>query len=139
MSEDNLLEIIQAQSDQTLMAHLGIEFTAVEKQKIVATMPVDHRTKQRFGILHGGASVALAETVASVAGWLNINTEKEAIVGLEINANHLKTVKSGLVTATATPIRIGKKIHVWTIEIKNEAGELNCISRCTLAVIDKIR
>ena len=139
MNQENLLELVQSQSDNTLIAHLGIEFTKVTKEELVATMPVDERTKQRFGILHGGASVVLAETAASVAGWVNVDPSKKAIVGLEINANHLKTVKSGLVTATATPIRIGKKIHVWSIEIKNEAGELNCISRCTLAVIDKIR
>ncbi len=137
--DPQIIELIQNDSEDSLSQHLGIKFITLQKDCVQATMPVDQRTKQRFGILHGGASVALAETVASVAGWLNIDFQKEAVVGLEINANHLRSVRTGLVTATATPIKLGKLIHVWNIEIKNELNELTCISRCTLAVIDKIK
>ncbi len=137
--DPKIIDLIQNDSEDSLSQHLGIKFTKITKDCVEATMPVDQRTIQRFGILHGGASVALAETVASVAGWLNIDFERQAVVGLEINANHLRSVRSGLVTAIATPIKIGKLIHVWNIEIRTEQNELNCISRCTLAVIDRIK
>ena len=133
---EDILNLIKSDSEESLASHLGIEFTHVETDKVIAKMPVDKRTVQRFGILHGGASVALAENVASVAAWLNVDRTKNGVVGLEINANHLRKVRSGFVHATATPIKIGKKIHVWDIKIHNDDAELVCISRCTMAVID---
>lgn len=120
---------------KTLIGTLGIEIIEVGEGKVVATMPVDHRTHQPMGLLHGGASVALAETVASLGGYSMVDEENEAVVGLEINANHLKSKREGLVTATATIIHRGKKTMVWEIKITDEENELICISRCTLAVI----
>ena len=114
---------------------LGIRFEVLHSDLIVATMPVDERTVQPFGLLHGGASAALAETLASVGGWLNLKEPDLGVVGIEINANHLRSKRSGTVTGRATPIRIGSKIHVWEIRIEDEEGKLVCISRCTLAVI----
>jgi|SRR5699024_272995 len=120
-----------------LMESLGIEFITLEKEKVVMTMPVDARTHQPAGFLHGGASVLLAETAASIGGFLHIDKEKQAVFGMEINANHLKSKQEGLVTATATPIHVGRKTMVWNIEIKDEKDDLVCISRCTLGVVDK--
>ncbi len=120
---------------QTLMGALGIEIVEVTEGKVVATMPVDHRTRQPMGLLHGGASVALAETVASLGGLTMVDQEIEAVVGLEINANHLKSKREGIVTGTANIIHRGKKTMVWEIKITDEENELICISRCTLAVI----
>lgn len=121
----------------TLMEHLGIEFLEIGREKVVATMPVDHRTRQPMGLLHGGASVALAETVASVAAWLHIDPEREAAVGLEINANHIRSVHSGAVTATGIPLHCGRSTHVWEVRITDGADRLVCISRCTVAIIQK--
>ncbi|HKI46220.1 MAG TPA: hotdog fold thioesterase [Balneolales bacterium] len=117
---------------------LGIRFKVLNSDLIVATMPVDERTVQPFGLLHGGASASLAETLASVGGWLNLKEPDLGVVGIEINANHLRSKRSGMVTGRATPIRIGSTIHVWEIRIEDEEERLICISRCTLAVI-KIR
>ena len=121
----------------TMGEGLGIEFTLIDKDKLVATMPVDHRTVQPYGILHGGASVALAETLGSVAAHLSIDSTKQISVGLEINANHIRSVRSGLVTGTASPVHVGRSTHVWAIEIVNEDGKLVCTSRITMAIIDK--
>lgn len=109
-------------------------FTYYSKDKVIATMPVDHRTHQPFGLLHGGASVMLAESVASIGAWLNVDLEKQYAVGVEINANHVKAVRRGLITATATPVHKGRQLHVWQIEIHNEKQQLVCSSRCTLAI-----
>jgi uncharacterized protein (TIGR00369 family) len=117
------------------MNSLGIEVKETTKEKVIMTMPVDERTRQPFGLLHGGASVALAETVASYGGFLNIDPKSQGIVGLEINANHIKGKKSGIVTAVGTPLHIGKTTQVWETRISDEVGELICISRCTIAVI----
>lgn len=114
--------------------HLGIEFTKFEESMLTARMPVDHRTRQPFGILHGGASVALAETLGSVASFLVIPPDYAA-VGLEINANHLRPVKSGWVYGTVKPIHVGRKTHVWDIEITNEEGKKVCVSRLTCMII----
>ncbi|MGH9420493.1 MAG: hotdog fold thioesterase [Thermoanaerobaculia bacterium] len=116
---------------------IGIELTVLTSEKVVATMPVDHRTQQPFGLLHGGASAALAETVASLGAFLNIDPEKQAAVGLELNANHLRAKKDGIVTATATPIHRGRRTHVWEIRIEDESNRLVCVSRCTLAIVDR--
>jgi 1,4-dihydroxy-2-naphthoyl-CoA hydrolase len=122
----------------TLMAAIGIEITDCVKEHVIATMPVGPRTMQPFGLLHGGASVALAETVASMAGWMNVDQDKYNVVGLEINANHLRGVREGgVVTGTAKPVHIGRKTQVWEVRIVDERGKLVCISRCTLAVVPK--
>ena len=116
---------------------LGIEILELTPQRVVATMPVDQRTRQPFGILHGGASVALAETVASFGAVGLIDRERFVAVGQEINANHLRPKLDGVVTATAVPVHAGRTTQVWSIEIRDEAGKLVCISRCTMAVVEK--
>ena len=116
---------------------LGIELVELTAERVVATMPVDERTRQPFGILHGGASVALAETAVSLGAWLNIDGEQQAAVGLEINANHIRAVSSGTVRVVATPIHRGRTTHVWSAEIRDENERLVCISRCTLAIVPR--
>lgn len=118
-----------------LVKMLGIAFVEASPERVVATMPVTPQHHQPFGYLHGGASVALAETVASVAGFLNCPPGK-ATFGLEINANHLRPKQNGTLTATATPVHIGRTTHVWQITIVDENEKPVCVSRCTLAVID---
>jgi 1,4-dihydroxy-2-naphthoyl-CoA hydrolase len=120
---------------QTLLDTLGIEIIESTKERVVATMPVGPKVHQPFGLLHGGASVALAETVASTAGWMNIDNSKETVVGLEINANHLRGKREGVVTAVATPVHVGRRTQVWEIRISDEDGKAICLSRCTLAVV----
>jgi len=120
----------------TLADAIGIVFTKLTRSEVIATMPVDTRTVQPVRILHGGASVALAETVMSVGALLNLDDELNTVVGLEINANHIRPVPEGdKVTATANPIHIGTKTQVWETRITNQNGKLVTISRCTLAVI----
>lgn len=121
----------------TMTDFLDIKFTKIGEDFLEATMPVDSRTKQPLGLLHGGANVVLAETLGSVAASLTVNSEKQYCVGLEINANHIKSVKEGLVRGITKPIHIGKKTQIWEIKIYTESGELSCISRITMAVIDK--
>lgn len=116
---------------------LGIEIIELTASRVIATMPVDQRTRQPFGILHGGASVALAETVASIGATANIDREGFVAVGLEINANHLRAKSDGVVTATGTPTHIGRTTQVWDIRIVDEADRPVCVSRCTLAVRPK--
>lgn len=116
---------------------LGIEIVELSARRVVATMPVDQRTRQPFGILHGGASVALAETVASLGASAALDDEGQVAVGMEINANHLRPKADGIVRATATPLHVGAKTQVWGIEIVDEQGRLICVSRCTLAVVDR--
>lgn len=118
-------------------AFLGIQFTKVAEDTLTATMPVDERTHQPAGILHGGASVVLAETLGSIASFMVIDPEKYQAVGLEVNANHLRPVKSGLVTGICTPLHIGAKTHVWEIKIYNDKGKMNCVSRLTVAILNK--
>lgn len=120
---------------KTMLDALGIEITKLEKGRVTATMPVDDRTRQPFGVLHGGASVALAETVASAGGYELVDKENEAVVGLEINANHIKGKKDGIVTAIGEVIHRGRTTMIWEIKIKDEQEQLICISRCTLAII----
>jgi 1,4-dihydroxy-2-naphthoyl-CoA hydrolase len=124
-------------STQTMVTHLGIEFTEIGEDYLEATMPVDHRTIQPMGILHGGANVVLAETLGSVAASLTIDLDTQQVVGLEINANHLKSVRSGKVKGITKPIHLGKSTQVWEIKIFNEAEQLCCISRITMAILDK--
>ena len=136
---DNKAQIdkLKSQSQRTLAATLGIEITELSKERVVATMPVDDRTRQPFGILHGGASVALAETVASIAGTLNVDLNLFNVMGVEINANHIKAKRDGVVTGTATPIHVGRSTQVWQVMIVDEQGKTVCVSRCTLAVVPK--
>lgn len=124
-------------SVNTMLQHIGIQFTKVEDGGIEARMPVDHRTHQPFGILHGGASVALAETLGSVAAMCCLDSSTQYCVGLDINANHIKSVRDGFVIGRVKPIHIGKKTHVWEIKISTEKEELVCISRITMAILDK--
>jgi len=124
-------------SANTIAQQLGIVFTLIADDRIEATMPVDHRTHQPMGLLHGGASVTLAETLGSVAAMLCIDVNKQYCVGLEINANHIRSVKQGLVKGVTRPIHIGKKTQVWDIRISTETDELVCISRITMAILDK--
>lgn len=120
---------------QGLAEVLGITFEELTPERVVATMPVTPRHHQPMGYLHGGASVALAETAASIGGALATGGKK-AVFGLEINANHIRPKQDGLLRATATPLHLGRKTHVWDVRIEDEAGKLVCISRCTVAVVD---
>ena len=129
------IEQLNGAQSGTLIQQLGIRFTEVGADYLRGTMPVDERTKQPFGLLHGGASVALAETLGSIGAMMCVEPEKFLCVGQEINANHVRAVSSGLVTGTARPLHIGGRTHVWAIEIVNEAGKLVCASRLTMAVI----
>jgi 1,4-dihydroxy-2-naphthoyl-CoA hydrolase len=117
---------------------LGIEFTEIGPDSVSARMPVNEKTHQPYGILHGGASVVLAESLGSVASNMIINSDKYIGVGLEVNANHLRPVKSGFVTGICTPIHIGGKTHVWDIKLYDDRGKMNCISRLTVAIIPKV-
>ena len=133
------LTTINSLNENTLGQNLGIEFIEVGANYLVATMPVDERTKQPFGLLHGGANVALAETLGSVASLLVVNSEVFIGVGVEINANHIKAVLMGKVKGICTPLNIAGKNHVWDIKIYNEADELTCVSRFTCTVIPKTK
>jgi 1,4-dihydroxy-2-naphthoyl-CoA hydrolase len=121
----------------TMAERIGIEVTGIGEDCLRGKMPVDSRTVQTHGILHGGASVALAETLGSIAGMMTVDDEKEFCVGLEINANHVRSVKSGSVYGTARPLHIGSKTQVWEIKIENESGQLVSVSRLTLAVLSR--
>jgi 1,4-dihydroxy-2-naphthoyl-CoA hydrolase len=121
----------------TLLSHLGMEFIEIGADFLKARMPVDHRTHQPFGLLHGGASVALAETMGSFGAHLTIDTGKFAAVGLEINANHVRSVRSGWVIGTARPLHRGKSTQLWEIHITDEADRLVCVSRFTVALVAK--
>ncbi|MBM6618721.1 hotdog fold thioesterase [Bacillus suaedaesalsae] len=122
-------------TENTLIETLGIKITEIKEGRVVATMPVDGRTHQPFGVLHGGASVALAETVASFGSYYLVDQETESCAGLEINANHIKAKREGTVTAIATILHKGRTTMVWDIKIVDEEQNLICISRCTVAVI----
>ena len=124
-------------SDNTMNELLGIRFTEIGENYLKATMPVDHRTRQAYGLLHGGASATLAETIGSVASILVVDPEFYYVVGVEINANHLRSVKDGFVTATALPLHIGLSSHVWDIKIIDKNEKLICVSRLTVFVKKK--
>ncbi len=131
------LDQLNALNSNTLNESLGIRFTEIGDDFVRATMPVDARTHQPFGLLHGGASVALAETLGSVGGMLTLDPAVEVAVGLDINANHLRGVKKGSVTGTARSLHLGRTTQVWEIRIEDEAQRLVCISRITLAVVPR--
>lgn len=135
MTEDELMQFIQKLEKNTLAENLGIVITSASKGEVQGKMPVDGRTKQPLGTLHGGASVAFAETLGSIAGTLNVNYPEEFVVGVEINANHIKSAKSGWVYGVSKPSHIGKRTHVWEIKITNDDDQLVCVSRMTLAVM----
>ncbi|QHW35136.1 hotdog fold thioesterase [Paenibacillus rhizovicinus] len=125
--------------EQTMFGVLGMRITECTEERVVATMPVGPATRQYFGVLHGGASVALAETVASVGTYNLIDKETQLAVGMEINANHLRPKQDGIVTATATPLHKGRTTMVWDIKITDEEDRLICVSRCTVGVVPKVR
>ncbi len=129
------LERVNGWSANTMMETLGIRISAIGDDWLAGTMPVDHRTHQPYGLLHGGASVVLAETLGSTAAMLTLDPEKELAVGLDINANHIRGVRGGTVTGTAKALHLGRTTQVWEIRIENEEGALVCISRITMAVI----
>lgn len=131
------LDDLNAYSPGTLVEHLGIEFIAMGDDYLKARMPVDHRTRQPMGILHGGASVALAETLGSVGAYLCEDPDRKHCVGLEINANHVRSVRSGFVYGVARPIHMGGSTQLWEIVITDEADRLVCVSRLTLAVLNR--
>ena len=129
------INAINARARGSLVEHVGIVVTAAGDDWLRGTMPVDARTRQPYGILHGGASVALAETLGSVAGNLCVDTSKEMVVGLEINANHVRAMRGGRVTGTARALHVGRSTQLWEIRIENDEGKLVCVSRLTLAVV----
>lgn len=131
------LELLRSLKSRGMPDALGIEVLELAPQRVVATMPVHDATRQPFGILHGGASVALAETVASLGAWSSIDRERFTAVGLEINANHLRAKREGLVRAVGTPVHQGRTTQVWSIEIRDEADRLVCVARCTMAVVPR--
>lgn len=134
MDAQALFDSLNIDLQQTLIGTLGIEFKELTKERVVCTMPVDARTHQPIGLLHGGASVALAETAASVGSFLHIDPQTQFAAGLEINANHVRGKRIGTVTATATPLHIGRTTMVWDIQITDEEQKLICVSRCTVAI-----
>jgi 1,4-dihydroxy-2-naphthoyl-CoA hydrolase len=131
------IEALNRNQQGTLNAALGILFTEIGEDYIRGTMPVDARTVQPYGLLHGGASVALAETLGSTGAALCVDMQEFQVLGQEINANHVRAARSGLVTGTARPVHIGGRTHVWAIEIVNDSGKLVCVSRLTIAVIKR--
>ena len=131
------LDVLNDMSKGCMVEHLGIEFTEIGANYLLAKMPVDERTKQPLGLLHGGASVALAETMGSVGATFCLDLNKQYAVGLEINTNHIKSAKSGYVIGKASPIHLGGSTHVWSIEITNDQDQLVAISRITMAILNK--
>ncbi len=137
LDPNTTIEYLNKLSVNTIAEQIGIEFTEVGKDFICAKMPVDKRTHQPLGMLHGGASVVLAETLGSVGSFMCVDRTKQICVGIEVNANHVKGMKEGYVYGRATILHAGRKTHVWDIKITNEQNELVCVSRLTIAVIDK--
>lgn len=131
------LDQLREQSKDTMIEHLGIEYLEIGNDFLKARMPVDHRTKQPAGLLHGGASATLAETLGSVAADLCVDRDKKTVVGIEINANHVRAVTGGWVTGVARPIHVGNTTQIWEIRIYNEEEKLVCVSRLTAANIDR--
>lgn len=131
------IEKLMPLDTNTMSEHIGINWTAIGENYLKARMPVDHRTQQPYGLLHGGASCVLAETLGSVASALVIDQEKFICVGIEINANHVRSARDGYVTGVCTPIHIGASTHVWDIKIYDEKEKLVCVSRLTVAILKK--
>ena len=137
INQDITLDQINSFNANTLTSHIGIEFTGFGEKYLEAKMPLDKRTHQPMGLLHGGASVVLAETIGSIAASFTVNQKLQHCVGLEINANHIRSVSSGYVFGRTKSIHLGKRTQIWEINITNEEDKLVCISRLTMAVIDK--
>jgi 1,4-dihydroxy-2-naphthoyl-CoA hydrolase len=137
MTNSKLPDWYSALAGKGLAGALGIELIELSTERVVATMPVDDRTRQPFGILHGGASVALAETLGSTAAGLVVDPDKYRVVGQEINANHVRAVTDGFVIGTTRPLHVGKRSHVWEIRIADEQDRLVCISRITMFVMER--
>lgn len=135
--KDLALSDFEKFDQDTMNVNIGIRFTELGPDFLKGTMPVDHRTKQPYGFLHGGASCVLAETLGSFASTMVIDTEKYLCMGLEINANHIRSVKSGIVTGIVSPLHLGSSTHVWDIKINDEREKLICISRLTVAILKK--
>ena len=137
MDKKEILRKIEERTGNTMVSTIGIEITDFGEEYLCGKMPVDDRTKQPFGLLHGGASVAFAETLGSMGAGMHVDLESYSVVGIEINSSHLKAMKEGWVYGKAVPIRIGRKVQVWDIDIKDEKDNMVCKSRLTLAVIKK--
>lgn len=137
MDKKEILRKIEERTGNTMVSTIGIEITDFGEEYLCGKMPVDDRTKQPFGLLHGGASVAFAETLGSMGAGMHVDLENYSVVGIEINSSHLKAMKEGWVYGKAVPIRIGRKVQVWDIDIKDEKDNMVCKSRLTLAVIKK--
>lgn len=130
------IDILNSKRNDNMGGHLGIEFLEIGDDYLKARMPVDERTKQAFGILHGGASCVLSETLGSVAAWMCIDPTKQRAVGIEINANHIRPISEGFVTGICKPVQVGRSIHVWNTEMFKDDGKLSCVSRLTVAIKD---
>lgn len=137
MNKNKALQKLNDFQKNTITELLGIEITDFGPDYFCGKMPVDHRTVQPYGLLHGGASAVLAESLGSIAGGMQVNRDTQTVVGVEINCNHLRSARDGWVYGKATSVKIGRKIQVWNIEIKNDDGKMVAVSRLTLAVIDK--
>ena len=137
MDKKHIIEKVNNSFQNTMMSVLGIEITDFGDSYVSGKMPVDKRTKQPFGLLHGGASAAFAETLGSIGAAKHVDLEEYSVVGVELNSSHLKAVRTGWVFGKATPIRVGRTMQVWGIDIKNQEDDLICKSRLTLAVIKK--
>lgn len=137
VSSDEIVAMINATREGSVWAVLDIRLVEATKERVVATMPIGPNARQQVGYLHGGISVTLAESVASLGTVLNIDAEKQMAFGLEINANHLRPKRDGRITAIATPLHRGRTTHVWDVRITDENDKLVCISRCTVAVVDR--
>ena len=137
MNKKHVIEKVNNSFQDTMMSVLGIEITDFGESYVTGKMPVDNRTKQPFGLLHGGASAAFAETLGSIGAGKHVDLEEYSVVGVELNSSHLKAVRTGWVFGKATPIRVGRTMQVWGIDIKNQEDDLICKSRLTLAVIKK--
>ena len=136
-NKNNTLPALSPLGPKTMGEYLGMEWVAIDDDSLKMKMPVDDRTRQPYGILHGGASCALAETIGSIASSMVIDTSKFICVGLEINANHIRSVRQGYITATCTPLHLGKSTHVWDIKIHDDENKLVCVSRLTVAILEK--
>ena len=137
INPDITISDLENMCKDTMVEYLGIQFTAIGPDYITASMPVDHRTKQPLGLLHGGVSVVLAETLGSLAANCSVDMKKFHCVGLDINANHIRSAKEGIVVGTTSPIHIGRTTQIWEINIRNEQKQLVCVSRITMAVLAK--
>ncbi len=131
------VEALQEYSKNTILEHLGIELTKIGEDYLEGRMPVNEKTHRPGGILHGGASVVLAESLGSLAAWMCVDPEKYDTVGMEVNANHVRSVHNGCVYGKTTPLHIGRRTHIWEMILTNEQGKLVCISRITMAVVPK--